>query len=534
MNTKEHVQRYKSLKSARSNWENYWQELADVLLPKRADIVAGTVRGEDRNSVIYDSAPMRARRGLANAIDGLIKPKTSQWFHMAAVDDSLNDIDAVKTWIEEVEEIMWNEIYTKNARFIQRSGEVDNDLVALGTGILFIAENRLLNGLLFKAIHPRDAVILENADGIVDTLYFCQKMTARQAFDEFGNNVGEKILEELRRDSDKDSKRFDILFCVYPNKDRVYDSVSNDNLPFALRIIDKDHEHEIEKSGFHEFPFAVPRWETASGEVYGRSPGMVALPDARTLQAMGKTILVAGQKAVDPPLVVFDDAMIGAVRTFPGGISVVDGEAARGSRQRPVDPLFTGAQIPLGLEMQNATRQAVEAAFFKNVFSLPIDGPQMTATEVLERKEEFIREIGPVFGRLESDYIGHVAERVFGILLRQGKFPEPPEEILERELKFEFQSPIQRARKQIEAVSTSQAFETFRPFIEHDPTIMDNFDGDKIMRDMPDTFGVPRDWLRPINQVDQIRKGRQAAQEQQQQLNIAQQQAEIASTANAA
>lgn len=532
MNLKDHIDRYNSLKTKRKNWEDYWQELADVLLPKRADIVAGTVKGEDRHSILYDSAPMRARRGLANAIDGLIKPKTSQWFHMRATEDPVNEIDSVKAWLEQAEEIMWNAIYAKNARFIQRSGETDNDLVALGTGVLFIGENSRLDGLLFKSIHPKDAVILENADGVVDTLYYAQHLTARQAMDKYGNKCGAKIQEAVKKDPD--GELFPVIMCVLPRTTRVYGSVSSDQMPFAMLLIDEKSEHLMEESGFHEFPFAVPRWETASGEVYGRSPGMVALPDARTLQAMGKTLLVAGQKAVDPPLTAYDDSVIGTVRTFPGGITILDAEAARGVGGRPVEPLFTGANLPLGREMQNDTRQAVEGAFFRNVFNLPVQGPQMTATEVLERKEEFIREIGPVFGRLESDYIGHIAERVFGLLLRSGKFPEPPEELLGRELKFEFQSPIQRARRQIEAAAAGQALETLRPFIEHDPTVMDNFDGDKIVRDVPDIFGTPRDWLRSTDQRDQIRQARVAAQQEAAELQMAQQEAEIAKTASAA
>lgn len=527
----DHLDRWASLKKNRFQWENYWQELAEILHPIRADITLTQTPGADRHSIIYDGAPMRARRGLATAIDGLLKPKTSIWFHVRAQDEDLNEDEEVRRWLSFVERRMWNAIYAKASRFIQRSGEVDNDLVTFGIGVLFVGENQFLNNLIFKSIHPKDAVIDENGDGVVDTLYHEMMLTPRQAVYKFGeNNVGKRT-KEAYRNKHMSQQKIGFVQCVYPRTDRSYKSRRNTDFPFASLIIDKESEHIVEESGFIEFPFAVPRWETATGEVYGRSPGMVALPDSKTLQAMGKTLLVAGQKAVDPPIWTLDDSVIGAVRTFPGGISVIDSDAMRSTGGRPpLGPIDFGKNIPLGLEMQNRVQLAVEAAFFQHVFNLPIDGPQMTATEILERKEEFIRTIGPVFGQLEADYIGHIVERSFGIMLRANAFGEPPDILKGRDIRFEFQSPIQRARRQIEATATVRALELMAPFIQADPRVMDNFDGDKIIRDMPDAFGMPLEWLRSQDAVGKLRQFREEQAGQAQALAAQEQMANTTKT----
>src|SRR3546814_11589953 len=112
----------------------------------------------------------------------------------------------------------------------------------------------------------------------------------------------------------------------------------------------------VSESGYQEFPFAVPRWDTSSGEVYGRSPGMIALPDANTLQQMGKTLLVAGHKAVDPPLLVGDDSVLGTPKTFPGGITTFDMQAARDLGRIPIEPLQTGFHLPPGRALQKDAR----------------------------------------------------------------------------------------------------------------------------------------------------------------------------------
>jgi len=260
----------------------------------------------------------------------------------------------------------------------------------------------------------------------------------------------------------------------------------------------------------------VPRWETAPGEVYGRSPGMMALPDAKTLQAMGKTLLVAGQKAVDPPVWAYNDAVISAIRTFPGGMISLDASAMQGISGAPIGVLDMGKNMPLGLDMQQAVRQQVEAAFFKNVFGLPIEGRQMTATEILERKEEFTRTIGPVFGRLESDYIGHTVERVFGIMYRAGQFPPFPDiGDVEVNLQFEYMSPIQKARQQTELASLGRAFEILAPLMEIDPSVADNIDADQIVRDLPEAGGIPQRWLRSKDEVEARREQRAQQQEAQ-------------------
>src|SRR3546814_5355994 len=73
---------------------------------------------------------------------------------------------------------------------------------------------------------------------------------------------------------------------------------------------------DLQVSGYHQMPYICPRWDTSSGEDYGRSPGMVALPDANTAQAIGETMLVAGQRAADPPILVPSDAFIDAPNTL--------------------------------------------------------------------------------------------------------------------------------------------------------------------------------------------------------------------------
>ena len=73
------LSRHKRLKDQRRLWESHWQELAEVMLPRRADFTSERIAGERRADALFDGTPMLARRGLASAIDGLLKPKTARW-----------------------------------------------------------------------------------------------------------------------------------------------------------------------------------------------------------------------------------------------------------------------------------------------------------------------------------------------------------------------------------------------------------------------------------------------------------------------
>lgn len=505
--------RHRKLKGTRRTWEQTWQELAEVLLPRRADFtVQTTVDGERRTDNVYDSVPMQARRSLATSIDSLIKPRNVQWFHVRPRNEDLVQDEEVARWAETAGKRMFNAIYSREARFVQRSGEVDNDLVTFGTGVMFIGEASRPGNLTFRSFHLRDTLICENSDGVVDTVMVTLHLTARQAAQRYGaENVSREINDALSMGKPEDT--FEFLWVVMPREDADRTKLGPMNMPWASVVIECKAEKKVRESGFEEFPFAIPRWDTASGEIYGRSPGMLALPDSETLQAMGKTLLVAGQRATDPPMWALGDGLMSAARTFPGGITYIDGAVARQFGRVPIGELQTAAQIPVGRDMQNDLREQIWGAFFRNVLQLPVNAPRMTATEIIERKEEMLRAVGPVFGQLETDYLALVVERVFGIMFRAGAFPPVPEVLLGQDIDFRFESPILRAQRQIEMVGLARQLEMLAPIIPAKPEMLDNFDWDAIARSTPHAGGFTLNWLLPEEVRDQQRQAR--AQQQQ-------------------
>lgn len=509
------LDRHKSLARKRDAWKTIWQELSDLLHPTRGGFTASVTAGQETTAEMYDSTPILARRGLATTISGLMMPSEADWFWMKAEDDAANDADGAKRWFDIVQTRMWDWIYDPTARFIQQSGAVNNDIATFGLGYLWTDENRARNGLSFRALHIGKVAIDENSDGVIDTACIEASYTARQAAQKWGEDkLGPKVREALNSTKQENrDKPFDFVQCLYPRHERDTRRSDNSNLPVASLTVCVADQSEVEESGYHEFPMACPRWEVYPGEVYPRGPGMVALPDSRTLQAMGKTFLIAGEKAADPPTWAVDDGMLSAVRTWPGGLTIVSAETVKDLRGPPLGVLDMGKNLPLTLEMQNAYREMVGSAFYKDVFNLPVDDRQKTATEIMERKQQFLRTVAPTLAQLESDYIGVTIRRGFGLMQRAGAFPPPPDELRNAKARFEFMSPVQQAKAHVDAAGLRAAFDFIAPMISVKPEMLDNFDDDEIARDMPDMFGFRQKWLKSIDKRDAMREARQQAME---------------------
>ena len=512
---REILERWEQRKSARDQWENHWQELAEIMHPRRADFTTAPTRGDKRTDQQFDSVPMLAARGLAAAVEGLLTPKNERWFGLQSFQQGKPGVeldDAALRWIEDTEDRMWTAIYDPPARFVKAFSEAYLDLVTFGTAVVFMGERHDLSGLSFRTSHLKNAYIATNDEGEVDTIFLVEEFTAPQAERRFGDRalLGEETRQALE-DNDRQTM-FPFLQAVMPRKDRPR-GIHAKRMPFAAISVDVRSRHLVSEGGYHEFPFAVMRWDTASGEDYGRSPGMLALPDAKTLMQMGKTLLEAGHKAVDPPWFAPSDSIASVPRTFPGGITYYDAEAMQGSGiNRPIFPAISGANFPLAREMQNDVREQIWSAFFKNILNLPADGPQMTATEVMERKNEFTRTIGPTLARLEPDGPAAVTNRVFGIMQRAGQFQALPDSLRRLGVKMTHRSAIDRAIQQIEAAALMRSTELLAPFIQTDPTMMDHYDTDQIARDVPEAVGMPLKWLKPKEQVDELREKRIEAQ----------------------
>src|SRR5210317_321434 len=412
--TKNLLKRFDRLKSQRQNWETHWQEVADYMQPRKADVTKLRSRGDKRTELIFDSSPLQAVELLAASLHGMLTNPSTPWFSLRFKQNDIENEDEAKEWLEDATEVMYSAFNKSN--FQQEIFELYHDLITFGTAAMFIEEDDE-DVLKFSTRHINEIFIAENDKGRIDTVFRKFSLSARAVMQKFGD-VSMNIATKAQKDP---YQEVEILHAVYPRSDFDPTKQDKENMPFESVYLDAESGNELSVSGFREFPFVVPRYLKASHEIYGRSPAMTALPDVKMLNEMSKTTIKSAQKQVDPPLLVPDDGFILPIRTVPGGLNFY----RSGSRDR-IEPLNIGANNPLGLNMEEQRRKAIQSAFYVDQLILG-QGPQMTATEVMQRTEEKMRLLCPVLGRLQAELLQPLINRVYNLMVRQKAFQPAPD-----------------------------------------------------------------------------------------------------------
>lgn len=514
MATYEYIKkRVDALASDRGTWEVNWQEILDYVMPRKADVVTMRTKGEKRTEVLFDSTAITANNLLAASLQGTLTSPSLPWFSIKLRDEEINENRDVQLWLEDTARRMYDTFNETN--FNTEVHEMYLDLCSIGTGALFVEEGNRgydKDGIHFNCLHIAEYYIQENINGKVDTLYRKYKLTARQAVQEFGEkNVGEKILQAAK---EKPDQKFNFIHAVEPTDDyKRATGKSSTKLPFHSCHVCEEDKMVVRTGGYNEFPYLVPRWSKATGEIFGRSPSYNALPDIKTLNKAVEIGLKAWAKAIDPPLLVQDDGVIGRVRTTPAGITVVRNDGA-------IKPLQIGSNWQITDLKENQLRTAIRQAYYSDQLQLQ-EGPQMTATEVQVRYELMQRLLGPTLGRFQSEFLNPLIERVFGIMYRAGALLPEPSVVRGSKIDVEYVGPLARSQRMEEAVAIERLYQLAMNIAQVDPAIMDNINHDEAVRLRGKLLGVPKTVLRGKDEVEEMRNARA---EQQQMAAMAQQQ----------
>ena len=235
---------------------------------------------------------------------------------------------------------------------------------------------------------------------------------------------------------------------------------------------------------------------------------MVALPDVKTVNKMDEVMLIGAQKVVDPPLQMPDDGFVFPIMTVPGGINFY-----RPGTSDRITPIFNDARIDFGFQMMGERRERIRKSFFVDQLRLS-EGPQMTATEVLQRTEDSMRLLSPVLGRQQSEFLRPLISRVFDIMIRRDMFLDAPQVLEGRSIDFQYSSLIAKAQRVAEGQNILRTMEMVSPFIQLDPSVADNINGDEAFRVIARIHGMDQRIVRDQDEVEERRESRAQAQEE--------------------
>ena len=508
--------RLKDLDQDFTQWEQRGQDVVDYLAPSRQDIISRRTPGAQKTEKIYDTTPTDALNKCAAGFMGYHTSQAAPWFGLATLNRELMNFVDVKFYLQEVVRTM--QLVFHQANLYTQLHEFYIDLAGFCTACMFIGEDPV-NYLYFKTIPFGQYRVAENRKGIIDVLYRAYPETARNLEDQFGKEaLPDEVRKALLDDGNFDEK-FPIVHAVWPKSDVDIGGIP-DIFPYQSAYYIKagmtaGNDNVIEKKGFYEFPYAVARWSKDSGEKYGRGPGIDNMPDIKTLQKQEKSILKAGQKAVDPPLDI-PPGYRTAIRTGPAGLNF------RAQGTEGIKPLYEfGANIPIGAELAEQRRERIKKAFYNDVFMMlqNLQKGRMTIPELMERIQEKLVILGPVIGRLHHEATGPIIERSYGILSRQFPpvLPMLPEILQDNEIEIEYISPLAKAQRASEMRTSMDSINMIFAVSEKIPDIVDNINGDEFAKEVFELSGINQKLLNDPRTVKAIREQRAQMQQIEQQ-----------------
>ena len=408
-------------------------------------------------------------------------------------------------------------------------------MVCAGWFALYIDQDKEKGGFTFD-LWPIASVYASasKAGGKIDTVYREYKLTAEQAVNEFGEEHLSENTRKLAKDKPQEMVRF--VHAIYPRTTHMVGARLAKNMPIASCKVEVEAKKLVSESGYHEMPVVVPRWMMIPDSVYAVGPVFDALPDSRTLNELCRMDLAAGDLAIAGMWIAEDDGVLNprTVKVGPRKIIVANSVDS-------MKPLQSGSNFQYAETKIQRLQGSIRKILMADQLQAQ-DGPAMTATEVHVRVNLIRQLLGPVYGRLQTEYLQPMIERCFGIAYRAGILGAAPESLAGRNFTVRYLSPLARSQKleEVTAIDTFVAGAVAIVAQTQDPSILDNIDMDAAQRFKGEALGVPSSVIRSTADRDKLREKRaqdqQAAQEQAQQQMLQQQagEAAIKQTAGAA
>ncbi|WP_420997604.1 portal protein [Cupriavidus sp. 30B13] len=504
--------RYGALDTEWTSWRDVYGQLSDFVLP-----FAGRFEETDRNlgnrryGSIYDSTATRALNVLgAGLMSGMSSP-ARPWFRLGTADPDLASFQPVKLWLNDVQRRMLDLFQRTNVYQFLHSAYLELGLY--GTAATFLADDfdSVLYGYPLTCGEYR---ISANYRGEVDTLARKFQKTVAQMVREFGLANCSQAVKSLHAAGNYDAW-VTIYHLIEPRADRDTRKGDAANMPFASWYWEEGAESDksyLRESGFKTFPAICPRWQLFGSDIYGNSPGMVALGDIKQLQHEQLRKAEAIDFQTKPPLQVPAALKNRDVQMLPGGVTYYDGAGTQSSIRTMFDVNLNLSYLQADIQ---DVRQRINACFFVDLFLMlqGQDQTQMTATEVAERHEEKLLMLGPTLERLHDEALNPLVERAFARMLSLGLLPPPPQEMQGQELNVEFISMLAQAQRAVGVNSTDRFVMGLGTIAQMKPEALDKVDADQYVDLYADQLGVDPRIIVGNEKVALIRQ--QRAQQQQ-------------------
>ena len=513
--------RFRQMMQDRNDYIDWWRQLSDMYAPNRGRFSVDEL--PRKRALRFNSRARQIPDDFAAGMKSGLTSPSRPWFTLTLYDQGLAEYESVKAWLTEIQDIMLGAMLRSN--IYDQIYDVYKEQGIFGTAAMIIEEDDE-NIFRAQALTIGSYAIGVDKRGKVNR--FCRqfKRTLTQLANEFGE---ENLPAELRHrlKEKRDNSRYELRSLIEPSDEfRQNDSVTGKFKYVSYWWLAGYNEPEfLRVGGYHEFPVMVPRWRIINDDLYGREqPGDTGFDDAKTLQDLELDERSALKKGVRPPVLMPESLTQGTLRDEPGGVTIY---SPMGDGVPVITPLY---QVQFDHKSVAQKRLEVtehlEEIFYVNMFKMWTTDlrANRTATEIQARESEKMFMLGPLIERQMSEMLDPMINRIFAIMDRAGKFPPPPQEIADREIKVEYMSILANIQKQSASAGITQILQAANVLVQlqagagRSPEVLDKIDCDEIIDQLADMYVVPAGIVLGDDVVQSKREQRQEAEQQMQQM----------------
>lgn len=534
--------------SERYEWDRIWEQCARLVLPMQdrefrrgssntgsreaIDGWAAGPRSVDKLAERFDITAVVAAERLATGLMSLVTPDNEKWMSLG-ISDPLGAVEATDEetrWLERQRDYLMSTMYTPATGWNAANGGSMRSMVVFGTGLYFLEEawgkrgqNDVAVPYTFTPLPLSENYLTVDGQNEIDQDYRRFRLSARSALTLFGENL-HPMTKAMAEDPQRWHQQIEILHWVGYRRQKGMNNDPMRNSPVESVYVEVEKLHEIRRGGFNYFPVVAYHWNQVPNSPYGESPVMLVMAEIKGGNILAKNSLLSAQQLTRPPVGTSDDGTMNRPNLNPGAINF---GALDAQGNLKIKPIITAQNPSLVQTMLDASRNQIKEGLYTNLWQILIQNPQMTATEALIRSNEKGELLGPIGTRIQAG-LSHMTDAALTILegkgaWRPGAALAPPQSIMGRNIKSQFNSPLDRMRRAGELIGIERTIQSVGPLVQFDPSIMDQFDTDEIVKLSQEINGAPKKILRKPEDVQAMRQQRDQQAQVQQALAAAEQ-----------
>lgn len=506
------LKRFKKAKSRKTNWAELYEDAQRYVAPHREnfndDIEDNPGQEKAGRGLVFDATAINAVQKFASNLQSSLVPPMREWIDLKP-GYLLEDVKGAEEELAKVKKILFSALH--NSNFDTQIAESFQDL-SVGTGAMLVMKGTKQQPFRFISVPLSQLYILEGPDGRPDTAYREWHLAVKNIEKTWPDAKLPKELQELM-DSDPE-KKIRLVEEIYPDDvELTKPSGKKKQKGYCYSVIAATGKHELVKREQASSPWVIFRWSTIPGEIYGRGPALIALPDIKTLNKTKELLLKAASIALYGQWLGDPDAInLKGVKFSPATIIPAEGLAQ--GRGAPLQPLGTTTDINLAQLIISDLQNSINNMLFADPLG-PIDLPVKSATEVSLRQQELAKRIGSSYGRLQYELIQPLVNRCLDILEELELIDLDSLRVDGQHLDIQHESPLARAQSEEEVLAITRYMEMiagmYGPEALHLALPLE-----KLVQSLPQRLNIPNELIPTKTEIVQTKEavGQVAAQEQ--------------------